>query len=87
MGAKKEVMISPETHLIDLGEVQESFQGVMNSAVVRSDKADAGASSLTLRDIFHDKKLMIEGFPVIKTDRPVNSQRHFDYPPLPVFRY
>lgn len=85
MGAKKEVMISPETYLIDLGEVQESFQGVMNSAVVRSDKADAGASSLTLRDIFHDKKLMIEGFPVIKTDRPVNSQRHFDYPPLPVF--
>ena len=50
-----------------------------------SDKSDSGASSLTLRDIFHNPKFMLKGFPVIKTGNKVNSQRYYDYPQLPVF--
>lgn len=84
-GEKKECFIHPMNHLIALEDISEDYSSLINSAVVKSDKADAGASSLTLRDIFEDKKRQKKGFPVVKTDRKSNSQRHYEYPPLPVF--
>ena len=84
-GIKKDVLINEYNHLVALNEVEENYEDTVNIAVAMSDKSDSGASSLTLRDIFHNPKFMLKGFPVIKTGNKVNSQRYYDYPQLPVF--
>lgn len=84
-GIKKDVLINEYNHLVSLDNVEENYEDTVNIAVAMSDKSDSGASSLTLRDIFHNPKFMLEGFPVIKTGNKVNSQRSYDYPQLPVF--
>lgn len=84
-GIKKDVLINEYNHLVSLDNVEENYEDTINIAVAMSDKSDSGASSLTLRDIFHNPKFMLEGFPVIKTGNKVNSQRSYDYPQLPVF--
>lgn len=84
-GIKKDVLINEYNHLVSLDSVEENYEDTINIAVAMSDKSDSGASSLTLRDIFHNPKFMLEGFPVIKTGNKVNSQRSYDYPQLPVF--
>lgn len=84
-GHKRDVLINEHTKLIALNEVEENYEDTVNIAVAMSDKSDSGASSLTLRDIFHNPKFMLKGFPVIKTGNKVNSQRYYDYPQLPVF--
>lgn len=84
-GLKKDVLINEYNHLVSLDSVEENYEDTINIAVAMSDKSDSGASSLTLRDIFHNPRFMLEGFPVIKTGNKVNSQRSYDYPQLPVF--
>lgn len=84
-GNKKDILINEYNHLISLDDIEENYEDVVNIAVAMSDKSDSGASSLTLRDIFHNPKFMLKGFPVIKTGNKVNSQRYYDYPQLPVF--
>lgn len=84
-GHKRDILINEHTKLIALNEVEENYEDTVNIAVAMSDKSDSGASSLTLRDIFHNPKFMLKGFPVIKTGNKVNSQRYYDYPQLPVF--
>jgi len=84
-GIKKDVLINEYNHLVSLDNVEENYEDTINIAVAMSDKSDSGASSLTLRDIFHNPRFMLEGFPVIKTGNKVNSQRSYDYPQLPVF--
>lgn len=84
-GIKKDVLINEYNHLVSLDSVEEDYEDTINIAVAMSDKSDSGASSLTLRDIFHNPRFMLEGFPVIKTGNKVNSQRSYDYPQLPVF--
>ena len=84
-GIKKNVLINEYNHLVSLDSVEENYEDTINIAVAMSDKSDSGASSLTLRDIFHNPRFMLEGFPVIKTGNKVNSQRSYDYPQLPVF--
>lgn len=84
-GIKKDVLINEYNHLVSLDSVEENYEDTINIAVAMSDKSDSGASSLTLRDIFHNPRFMLEGFPVIKTGNKVNSQRSYDYPQLPVF--
>lgn len=84
-GNKKDVLINEYNYLISLDDIEENYEDVVNIAVAMSDKSDSGASSLTLRDIFHNPKFMLKGFPVIKTGNKVNSQRYYDYPQLPVF--
>lgn len=84
-GHKKDVLINEYNYLISLDDIEENYEDVVNIAVAMSDKSDSGASSLTLRDIFHNPKFMLKGFPVIKTGNKVNSQRYYDYPQLPVF--
>lgn len=84
-GIKKDVLINEYNHLVSLDSVDENYEDTINIAVAMSDKSDSGASSLTLRDIFHNPRFMLEGFPVIKTGNKVNSQRSYDYPQLPVF--
>lgn len=84
-GNKKDILINEYNYLISLDDIEENYEDVVNIAVAMSDKSDSGASSLTLRDIFHNPKFMLKGFPVIKTGNKVNSQRYYDYPQLPVF--
>lgn len=84
-GTRKNVLINEENHLISLEDISEDYTEITNVAVVKSDKSDGGASSLTLRDIFYNKHLMVSGFPVIMTGNKVNSQRHYQYPQIPQF--
>lgn len=84
-GNKKDILINEYNYLISLDDIEENYEDVVNIAVAMSDKSDSGASSLTLRDIFHNPKFMLKGYPVIKTGNKVNSQRYYDYPQLPVF--
>lgn len=84
-GNKNDILINEYNYLISLDDIEENYEDVVNIAVAMSDKSDSGASSLTLRDIFHNPKFMLKGFPVIKTGNKVNSQRYYDYPQLPVF--
>ena len=84
-GNKKDILINEYNYLISLDDIEENYEDVVNIAVAMSDKSDSGASSLTLRDIFHNPKFMLKDFPVIKTGNKVNSQRYYDYPQLPVF--
>jgi hypothetical protein len=84
-GEKRDILINEYNNLVSLDDVEENYEDTVNIAVAMSDKSDSGASSLTLRDIFHNPKLRLKGFPVIKTGNKVNSQRSYDYPQLPVF--
>lgn len=84
-GRKRDILINEYNHLISLNDITEDYEDIVNVAVVMSDKSDSGASTLTLRDIFYNPKLMVKGFPVIKTGNKVNSQRTYDYPQIPIF--
>lgn len=84
-GSRENVLITENTYLISVDNVEEDYSEITNVAVVMSDKSDSGASSLTLRDIFYNKDLFVPGFPVIKTGNQVNSQRHYKYPQIPQF--
>lgn len=84
-GTKKNILINEYNYMIELSDVTEDYSAITNAGVVMSDKSDSGASSLTLRDIFYNKSLMVKGFPVIKTDNSVNTQRQYDYPQIPIF--
>lgn len=84
-GSQKDVLINEYNYLVSLDDIREDFKDVVNVSVVMSDKSDGGASSLTLRDIFHNKKYMVKGFPVFKTGKKVNTQRSYNYPQIPQF--
>lgn len=84
-GRNTNVFINEHNNLIDIENVEEDYSEVVNVSVVMSDKSDSGASSLTMRDIFYNPELQVEGFPVIKTGNKVNSQRHYQYPQIPQF--
>lgn len=84
-GKITETLISEHYRLITLDNINEDYSEVTNVAVVMGDKSDGGASTLTLRDIFYNKNLMVAGFPVIKTGNVVNNQRHYQYPQIPQF--
>lgn len=84
-GSRENILINEDNYLISVNDVVEDYSEVTNVSVVMSDKADGGASSLTLRDIFYNKHLFVAGFPVIKTGNKVNSQRHYQYPQIPQF--
>lgn len=84
-GKQRNILINEYNYLISLDDVKENYSELINEAVVMSDKSDGGASSLTMRDIFYNKGLMIEGFPVVMTGHDVNTQRQYDYVQIPVF--
>lgn len=84
-GSQKDILINEYNYLISIDDISEDYSEITNIGVVMSDKSDSGASSLTLRDIFYNKEKMIKGFPVIKTDNNVNTQRQYDYPQIPIF--
>ena len=57
--------------------IDYDFDSVINVATVYSAKSDSGMSSLTLREVYEDESLQIDGFPVIILRPNVNNERDY----------
>ena len=57
--------------------ITHDYSHVINVATVYSEKSDTGMSSLTLREIYNDPSLQIEGFPVVILRANVNNERNY----------
>ena len=53
------------------------FKNVINVASVYSEKSDTGMSSMTLREVYDDPSLQIQGFPVVILRKNVNNERDY----------
>lgn len=58
-------------------EVTPDYENVINVATVYADKSDGGMSSLTLREVYNDKTLQDEKFPVVILHANVNNERDY----------
>lgn len=82
-GEKKPYIISTKpsgaTNIRIISEpiVDYDFESVINVATVYSDKSDSGMASLTLREVYNDKTLQRDGFPVIILRGDVNNERDY----------
>ena len=70
---------SGETNIRIIAEptIDYDFENVVNVATVYSDKSDGGMSSLTLREVYDDPALQLEGFPVVILHANVNNERDY----------
>lgn len=70
---------SGESNIRIIGEptIDYDFENVVNVATVYSDKSDGGMSSLTLREVYDDPDLQLEGFPVVILHANVNNERDY----------
>lgn len=70
---------SGETNIRIIAEptIDYDFENVVNVATVYSDKSDGGMSSLTLREVYDDPDLQLEGFPVVILHANVNNERDY----------
>lgn len=57
--------------------VEADLENVINVATVYSDKSDGGMSSLTLREVYMDKSLQKDKFPVVVLHSNVNNERDY----------
>lgn len=57
--------------------IDYDFENVINVATVYSDKSDGGMSSLTLREVYSDPSLQMDGFPVVILHSNVNNERDY----------
>ena len=63
--------------LVDEPTITNEYSHVANMATVYSEKSDTGMSSLTLREVYNDPDLQIEGFPVVIVRANVNNERDY----------
>ncbi len=70
---------SGETNIRIISEpvIDYDFETVINVATVYSDKSDSGMASLTLREVYNDKSLQDEKFPVIILRADANNERDY----------
>lgn len=70
---------SGETNIRIISEpvIDYDFETVVNVATVYSDKSDSGMASLTLREVYNDRSLQNEKFPVIILRGNVNNERDY----------
>lgn len=70
---------SGETNIRIITEpvIDYDFETVVNVATVYSDKSDSGMASLTLREVYNDRSLQDEKFPVIILRGNVNNERDY----------
>lgn len=70
--------------IIEEPTIDYDFETVINVATVYSDKSDSGMASLTLREVYNDKSLQDDNFPVIILRGDVNNERDYSqyYAPL-----
>ena len=57
--------------------IEADLENVINVATVYSDKSDGGMSSLTLREVYMDKSLQKDKFPVVILHSNVNNERDY----------
>lgn len=82
-GDKKPYVISTKPsgktniRLIQEPTVEADLENVINVATVYSDKSDGGMSSLTLREVYMDKSLQKDKFPVVILHSNVNNERDY----------
>lgn len=63
--------------IIEEPTIDYDFENVINVATVYSDKSDSGMSSLTLREVYNDRTLQKDGFPVVILHANVNNERDY----------
>lgn len=63
--------------MIQEPSIEPDLENVINVATVYSDKSDGGMSSLTLREVYMDKSLQRNGFPVVVLHSNVNNERDY----------
>lgn len=82
-GEKKQWIISKKPsgvnniRMISDPKIDYDFDGVINLATVYSEKSDSGMSSMTLREVYMDKTLQLDGFPVVILRQNVNNERDY----------
>lgn len=82
-GEKKDLTFSTKpsgknnVRLISEPTITNDYSRVSNMATVYSEKSDTGMSSLTLREVYNDPSLQIEGFPVVIVRANVNNERDY----------
>lgn len=64
--------------IIDIN-FEDDFSNVINLATVYSNKSDNGMSSMSLREVYNDKSLQNEDFPVIILREGINNERDYNY--------
>lgn len=57
--------------------IDYDFDNVINVATVYAEKSDTGMSSMTLREVYEDKSLQKDGFPVVILRANVNNERDY----------
>ncbi len=57
--------------------IEHEFESVINLASVYSEKSDTGMSSMTLREVYNDPSLQIDGFPCVILRTNVNNERNY----------
>lgn len=63
--------------IIEEPTIDYDFGNVVNVATVYSEKSDTGMSSMTLREVYNDPSLQIDGFPVVILRANVNNERDY----------
>lgn len=80
------ISMKPSGHtnirIIEEPTIDYDFEEVINLATVYSEKSDSGMSSMTLREVYNDKSLQVEGFPVLILRSGVNNERPYDMYPV-----
>lgn len=82
-GDKRNLMLSKRptsgnnVSIITDPRITHDYDHVINVATVYSEKSDTGMSSLTLREIYNDPELQIDGFPVVILRANVNNERDY----------
>ena len=82
-GEKKPYIISMKPpgesniQIIEEPTVDYDYENVINVATVYSQKLDSGMSSLTLREVYNDKSLQKDKFPVVILHENVNNERDY----------
>jgi len=82
-GDKKPYIISTKPsgktniRMIQEPTIEADLENVINVATVYSDKSDGGMTSLTLREVYMDKSLQKDGFPVVILHANVNNERDY----------
>lgn len=63
--------------------ITEDYSNVINLATVYSEKNDGGSTSLSLREVYNDPDLQLEGFPVVIIRNYINNERDYDWEEYP----
>lgn len=63
--------------------IEQDFSQVINLATIYSEKNDGGSTSLSLREVYNDPSLQLEGFPVVIIRNYINNERDYDWEEYP----